>query len=339
MNKCDNTTMKFTCYSRVTLSAILLIAVTLVSCRGQLSDKPPIHPQQNMYFQERFNAQQENPFFDDNRSMRPPVAGTVARGALRDNPELYEGVDEGGDYIEEFPVELTSELLYRGMDRYDIFCTMCHGGTGDGQGIIMTGQYGYVPAPSFHDQRVRELPVGEIYSAIYNGVRTMPSYRSQIPVEDRWAIVAYVRALQESHNVDEETLRGYDVDIAALQDAYIQEQERLAALEEERAVSEEEGDVSVERGQQLFTQNGCQACHSVDGSPMIGPSMAGLYGSEVELDDGSTVTADEEYLYESIVDPGASVTAGYANVMPAFGHLSDDDINSLIEYIKSLEDE
>jgi hypothetical protein len=91
MNKCDNTTMKFTRHSRVTLSAVMLIAVTLVSCRGQLSDKPPIHPQQNMYFQERFNAQQENPFFDDNRSMRPPVAGTVARGALRDNPELYEG--------------------------------------------------------------------------------------------------------------------------------------------------------------------------------------------------------------------------------------------------------
>ncbi len=339
MNKCDNTTMKFTRHSRVTLTALMLIAVTLVSCRGQLSDKPPVHPQQNMYFQERFNAQQENPFFDDNRSMRPPVAGTVARGALRENIELYEGIDEDGDFVDEFPVDVTRDLLYRGQDRYDIFCTMCHGGTGDGQGIIMTGQYGYVPAPSFHDARVRELPLGEIYSAIYNGVRTMPSYRSQIPVEDRWAIVAYVRALQQSQNIDEETIREFDVDIAALQEAHIQEQERLAALEEERAVADEPGEVSADLGRQLFTQNGCQACHSIDGSPMIGPTMAGLYGSEVELDDGSTVTADEEYLYESITDPGASVTAGYANVMPAFAHLSDDEINSLIEYIKSLEDE
>ncbi len=331
--------MKFTRHSRVTLTALMLIAVTLVSCRGQLSDKPPVHPQQNMYFQERFNAQQENPFFDDNRSMRPPVAGTVARGALRENIELYEGIDEDGDFVDEFPVDVTRDLLYRGQDRYDIFCTMCHGGTGDGQGIIMTGQYGYVPAPSFHDARVRELPLGEIYSAIYNGVRTMPSYRSQIPVEDRWAIVAYVRALQQSQNIDEETIREFDVDIAALQEAHIQEQERLAALEEERAVADEPGEVSADLGRQLFTQNGCQACHSIDGSPMIGPTMAGLYGSEVELDDGSTVTADEEYLYESITDPGASVTAGYANVMPAFAHLSDDEINSLIEYIKSLEDE
>lgn len=339
MNKCDNTTMKFTRHSRVTLSVIMLIAVTLVSCRGQLSEKPPVHPQQNMYFQERFNAQQENPFFADNRSMRPPVEGTIARGGLRENTELFEGIDEDGDFVEDFPVDITRDLLYRGQDRYDIFCTMCHGGTGDGQGIIMTGQYGYVPAPSFHDERVRVLPVGEIYSAIYNGVRTMPSYRSQIPVEDRWAIVAYVRALQQSQNVDEETLQQYDVDIAALQEEYIQEQERLAALEEERTVSEAEGDVSIERGQQLFTQNGCQACHSVDGTPMIGPTMAGLFGEDVELDDGSIVTADEEYLYESITEPGASVTAGYANVMPAFGHLSDDDINSLIEYIKSLEDE
>lgn len=339
MNKHNHISMNLPFCSRGSLAAVLLLAVTLVSCRGQLSDKPPVQPQQNMFYQERFNAQQENPFFDDNRAMRMPVEGTVARGELRDNIELYEGITEGGgDFVEENPMEITEELLYRGQDRYDIFCSMCHGGTGDGRGIIMEGQYGYVPAPSFHEQRIREQPDGEIYSAIYEGVRTMPSYKTQIPVEDRWAIVAYVRALQQSQNVEEEIVREYGIDIAALQEAYIREQEALAEREELAAV-DDDGDISVERGEQLFTRQGCQACHSVDGTDGVGPSLLGLYGSEREIDDGTTATADEDYLYESLVEPGERVTAGYANVMPAFGHLSDDEIYSLIEYIKSLEDE
>lgn len=336
MNKCDHFSMINS--TRFSLIAVLAVALTLVSCRGQLSDKPPVHPQQNMYFQERFNAQQENSFFENNMAMRAPVEGTVARGELRDNIALYEGITENGDFVEEFPMEITKEFLYRGQDRYDVFCTMCHGGTGDGQGIIMTGQYGYVPAPSFHLDRILAMPDGEIYSAIYNGIRNMPSYATQIPVEDRWAIVAYVRALQESQNADEEILREYNVDIAALQAAYTQEQERLAELEEEQT-SDSESEVSIERGQQLFTQNGCQACHSVDGAAMIGPTLAGLFESEREFTDGSTAVADEEYLYESITEPGARITAGYDNVMPPFGHLSDDDVYSIVEYIKSLEEQ
>lgn len=328
--------MKFnTGYS---LLVILTVAVTLVSCRGQLSEKPPVDPQQNMYSQERFNAQQENPFFDNNMAMRAPVEGTVARGERRDNIALYEGINENGEYIDEIPMEMTKEFLYRGQNRYDIFCTMCHGGTGDGQGIIMTGQYGYVPAPSFHLERILEMPDGEIYSAIYNGIRNMPSYATQIPVEDRWAIVAYVRALQESQNADEDILREYNVDIAALQSAFTQQQEQMAELEEEQA-SDSENEISIERGQQLFTRNGCQACHSVDGAAMIGPTLAGLFGSEREFTDGSTAVADEDYLYESITEPGARITAGYDNLMPPFGHLSDDDVYSIVEYIKSFEDQ
>ncbi len=322
---------------RYPLLSVLILAFAMVSCRGQLSDKPPIHPQQNMYFQDRYNAQQENLFFEDRRAMRTPVEGTVARGNLRDNLELHEGTYADGEFLDENPMEITEEFLYRGKDRYDIYCTMCHGGVGDGQGIIMTGEYGYVPAPSFHEERIREMPDGEIYSAIHNGVRTMPSYRNQLPVEDRWAVVAYVRALQQSQNVPEDILREYDIDIAALDQAYIQEQEAIAELEEQR-VPDDEGEVSVERGEQLFTQQGCQACHSTDGTEMIGPSMAGLFESDVELDDGSTVTADEDYLYESIVNPQDQITAGFDPVMPAFGHLSDDEIHSLIEYIKSLAD-
>lgn len=336
MNKCDHFSMFNS--TRFSLLAVLAGALTLVSCRGQLSEKPPVHPQQNMYFQERFNAQQENPFFENNMAMRAPVEGTVARGELRGNIELYEGIDENGEFVDEIPMEMTKEFLYRGQDRYDVFCTMCHGGTGDGQGIIMTGQYGFVPAPSFHLERILEMPDGEIYSAISNGIRNMPSYATQIPVEDRWAIVAYVRALQESQNADEDILREYNVDIAALQAEYTQQQEQMAELEEERT-SDSESEISIERGQQLFTQNGCQACHSVDGAAMIGPTLAGLFDSEREFSDGSTAVADEDYLYESITEPGARVSAGYNNVMPTFGHLSDDDVYSIIEYIKSLEDQ
>ncbi|MEX2436355.1 MAG: cytochrome c, partial [Balneolaceae bacterium] len=158
------------------IGSLLLISMMLMSCRGQISEKPPIHPQQNMDFQERFNAQEENPFFADNRAMRTPVEGTIARGNLKDNSALYEGVDENGNFVEEIPFELTRAFLYRGKERYDIFCTPCHGGTGNGQGIVMTGGYGYVPAPTYHSERSRNLPDGEFYSAITNGIRNMPSY-------------------------------------------------------------------------------------------------------------------------------------------------------------------
>ncbi|MEX1011440.1 MAG: c-type cytochrome [Balneolaceae bacterium] len=318
-------------------ATLLLAAVTLVSCRGQISDKPPIQLQRNMMQQDRFNAQQENTFFEDNRSMRLPVEGTIARGEMRENLEYHEGIDESGEFTDQIPVELTRSFLYRGKERYDIFCATCHGGTGDGRGIIITGQYGYVPPPSFHDNRILEMPDGEIYSAIYNGVRTMPSYRSQVPVQDRWAIVAYIRALQSSQNVPEAEMEQYDVDLSELQRAWTEEQELLAAREAEReAAAGPPAEASADRGRELFTQQGCQACHSTDGVSGIGPTLADLYQKEVELQDGSTVTADEEYLRESIVEPSAKISAGYPAAMPPFAHLADDEIDSLIEYIETL---
>lgn len=336
-NKRDQIFMKLS--KRFSSLAVFLMAVTMISCRGQLSDKPPIHPQQNMYHQDRFNAQEENPFFEDNRSMRPPVEGTIARGQLKQDKGFFTGIDEDENYVEENPMTLTSDFLYRGQDRYDIYCSVCHGGVGDGQGIIMTGQYGYVPAPSFHTDQIRDMPDGQIYSAIYHGVRTMPDYRTQIKVEDRWAIVAYVRALQESQTMPEEMIREYDVDIAALEEAQTRELEAEAEIEEE--LDDDElplDDVSAERGEQLFAMQGCQACHSTDGSAMIGPTLSGVYDHEVELDDGSTVTADEDYLFESIVEPAAKIVAGYPNVMQPYAHLDEDEVDSLIEFIKTLAD-
>lgn len=299
------------------------------------SEKPPIMPQQNMAFQDRFNAQEENAFFEDGRSMRMPVEGTIAQGKRRDDGKYYDGTDDSGNFVETIPAELTSDLLYRGKDRYDIFCSVCHGGTGDGRGIIMTGQYGYVPAPTFHSDRIRGLPDGEIYSAIANGVRNMPSYASQIPVEDRWAIVAYVRALQESQYVPEPEMENYSVDLASLKEEYRLEKEKAEALAAARAGDQAEEEISVSRGEGLYTMYACQTCHSVDGSMLVGPSFKNLYGNVRPLDTGETVMADEDYLYESITMPSAKIASGYNNVMPAYDYLTDGEVKSLIEFIKA----
>ncbi|MGF1669863.1 MAG: c-type cytochrome [Balneolaceae bacterium] len=319
------------------ISLLLFTSLVLMSCRGQKTEKPPIHPIQNMDDQNRFNAQQENRFFEDNRSMRMPVEGTVARGLLKEDVEYYEGLQPDGSFVENIPMPVSESFLYRGKDRYDIYCSVCHGGTGDGRGIIMTGQYGYVPAPTFHSDRLRELPVGELYSAITNGVRNMPSYETQIPVDDRWAIVAYIKALQRSQFVPEEEMQQFDVDLAALIQQY--EIEQMDREEREAARAEADpGDVSAERGEQLYTRYVCNTCHSVDGSRLVGPSFADLYGSEVPLEDGTTVIADEDYLYESIVEPGAKVVQGYPNVMQSYNYLSESELHSLIEFIKAQSD-
>lgn len=319
------------------IAILLFISLMLMSCRGQLSEKPPISPQQNMQFQNRFNAQENNEFFANNMSMRPPVEGTIARGDLRQNSELFEGRDENGDFITEIPLDVTQSFLYRGQERYDTFCTPCHGKTGDGQGIIMTGQYGYVPAPSYHRQASYDMTDGEFYSAITEGIRSMPAYNTQIKVEDRWAIVAYIRALQRSQNVPREEIERYDVDIAQLETEYEALRQREEALAEERA-SDDEEEISAERGEQLYTANACQTCHSLDGSRLVGPSFAGLYGSDRQFEDGSATEADEEYLRNSIVNPGDDVLEGYNNVMPPYNYLSDGEIQSLVEFIKAQSD-
>ena len=177
---------------------IAFIAVVIGSgCRGTRSDEAPVHLNLNMDFQERYDPQEANPFFADNRSMRQPVPGTIARGTLREDEEFYEGRTEAGSYIEDIPVPTTRELLVRGQERYNIFCTPCHGSAGDGEGIITTA-YAFTPAPTFHSERLRDVQDGYIFDVITRGVRTMPSYAHQVPVADRWAIVAYVRALQRS---------------------------------------------------------------------------------------------------------------------------------------------
>ncbi len=181
---------------------VLAAVLALSGCRGMVSEAPPIHPNLNMDFQEKFEAQEANPYFADGRAMRMPVAGTVARGFLRSDASLYLGRTEAGGYVADMPVPVTRELLLRGQERYNIYCSVCHGKSGNGLGIIMTGGYGYTPAPSYHDDRLRDVEDGYVYDVISNGVRSMPGYAQQIAVADRWAIVAYIRALQRSQNAE-----------------------------------------------------------------------------------------------------------------------------------------
>ncbi len=317
---------------------LLLASVLFMSCRGQKSEKPPVHPNLNMDFQNRFNAQEENEFFADNRAMRPPVEGTVARGLLKEDVEYYEGLNPDSSFVEDIPMEVTGSFIYRGQDRYDIYCSVCHGGTGDGRGIIMTGDYGYVPAPSFHSNRLREVPDGEIYSAIANGIRNMPSYATQIPVEDRWAIVSYVRALQRSQYIPEDQMQQFDVDLADLMQRYEEEQQALAQEREAAAAADAGAEVSASRGESLYTQYACNTCHSLDGSRLVGPSFQNLFGNDRPLEDGSVVTADEDYIYESITEPSAKVAEGYPNVMQPYDYLSESELQSLIEFIKAQSD-
>ena len=185
--------------------SLVLGALVLTGCRGTLSDKPPIHPNPNMDFQEKFEAQEVNTFFEDRRAMRAPVPGTIARGFLKEDTRFYVGREADGSYVTVAPIPVTREVLLRGRERYNIYCTMCHGTAGDGQGIIMTGNYGYVPAPSYTRPDLLTAPDGYMYDVITNGVRypNMPGYAQQISVADRWAITVYIRALQRSQNAAE----------------------------------------------------------------------------------------------------------------------------------------
>jgi cytochrome c len=146
--------------------------------------------------QPKYKPQSESPFFADGATMRRPVAGAVARGQLHADAVLFTGKDSSGNYVRLIPVIVDMTSLQRGRQRFDIYCSPCHSRAGDGRGIMTTR--GYVPPPSFHEERLLAMPEGQIFDVITNGVRNMPSYRHQIPPEDRWAIVAYLRALQRS---------------------------------------------------------------------------------------------------------------------------------------------
>lgn len=181
------------------LSGILSLLVLAGCYRGQPSGKPPIHLNPNMDTQEKYKPMRESTFFTDHMDMRTPPEGTVARGELREDKVLYEGKNPGGSLVSTNPLPVTTALLKTGQERFNIYCSPCHSRAGDGKGIITKYRYP-VPPTNLHDQRLLDLPDGLFFDVITHGIRNMPSYAHQIPVETRWAIVAYVRALQLTQN-------------------------------------------------------------------------------------------------------------------------------------------
>jgi len=175
--------------------------------------RPRIHPVADMDFQPKYLTQARSPFFEDGRTMRPPIAGTVAQDNLDANEHLHRGKVDG-EWADTFPMPVDMVMMNRGRQRFDIYCATCHGLTGDGQGIIhlrarergemSREENAWRPPTSLYAQSVLDQPVGQLYGTVANGYQTMPGYASQIPVEDRWAIVLYVRALQRSRDASVE---------------------------------------------------------------------------------------------------------------------------------------
>jgi mono/diheme cytochrome c family protein len=192
---------------RALLTTLALVILT-TGCTGGVSGEPPVVGIRNMYNQPRYDTQERQPFFADQRSMRPQVEGTVSR-------EMEKGFDsstglgaQSKSWINAIPERVVASLggreamMARGKDRYNIYCAVCHSIAGDGNGMVSRratalGASGLI-ARSFHDDRLRHMPDGQLFATISNGVRNMPSYAHNLPVNDRWAIVQYVRALQLS---------------------------------------------------------------------------------------------------------------------------------------------
>jgi len=165
-----------------------------------------IHIIQDMDSQPKYKAQRENPFFADNRADRPAIDGTVAVDDERADDHFYKG-KVGADWARTFPsqIALNDATMDRGRQRFGIYCTPCHGQVGQGDGMVakradQLAQGTWVPPSNITQENLRNMPVGELFNSITNGVRNMPGYGPQIKTEDRWAIIMYVRALQRSRS-------------------------------------------------------------------------------------------------------------------------------------------
>jgi hypothetical protein len=170
----------------LTFATVLIALAAGVGCRQDMHDQPkyiPLRP---------------SDFFGDGRSERPLIEGTVARGHLDDDTAYYTGRGPDGQFVNEFPFPVTKDVVERGQDRFNIYCAPCHDRLGNGNGKIV--RRGYRHPPSYHIDRLRQVPNGYIYDVIASGFGAMPDYAAQIQPPDRWAIVAYVRALQLAAN-------------------------------------------------------------------------------------------------------------------------------------------
>ncbi len=174
---------------RLTVVAIVLCAAALTGCR------------QDMHQAARYDPLEQSPLFGDQRSARPLVEGTVPRGFLREDKAFYTGKGPDGQLLDTIPVKVDKALLLRGQDRFNVYCSPCHGKTGDGNGMIV--QRGFKQPTSYHTDRLRAQPVGYFYDVITNGFGAMQDYSAQVAPADRWAVAAYIRALQFSRHAGE----------------------------------------------------------------------------------------------------------------------------------------
>ena len=164
---------------------VLWVCLVFLGCRQDMHDQPKIEPLE------------AHSFFADGMGSRVLPEGTVARGFLREDTRLWEGKNDDGSLVDRLPVTLDRALVERGRERYDIYCSVCHDATGGGRGMIV--RRGFKQPRPLYEQRLVEMPVGYFFDVMTNGFGLMSSYAKQVPVEDRWAIAAYIRALQVSH--------------------------------------------------------------------------------------------------------------------------------------------
>ena len=179
------------------LSAFALVsAVALSGCvRGCTSSRPPIHPNPSMDDQPKVLPQAASEFFFDGESMRQPVPGTIPIGGLKEDTAFFTGKGADGQFVAKIPVTVDDALRERGHQRYTIYCQPCHDARGDGKGILF--QRASVPTASYHQDKILNYPDGQIFDVITNGNGLMAGYKWPIPPADRWAIVSYVRELQQ----------------------------------------------------------------------------------------------------------------------------------------------
>lgn len=187
-------------YAYYALAFLVVAVVSLAGLRSCTSTRNPIELFDDMVRQPKYKAQGRSEFFADGRTDRPIPANTVARGELQADDHRYRGKNPDGTYAVGFPASLpvTNALIARGQQRFTIYCSPCHGALGDGQGI--TKPYGMTATPTYHDDRLRQMPEGQIFNTITNGLNTMMAYGDKLPADDRWAVIAYLRALQRAQN-------------------------------------------------------------------------------------------------------------------------------------------
>jgi len=193
-------------YAYFTLAFVVVLLLSVMGFRGMKSTRPPIEVFPDMDHQAKYKPQAESKFFADGRADRAIPVGAIPHGrTVNADPDFlkaddfhYAGKNADGSFARGYPIEVTDALVHRGQNRYMIYCYPCHGALGDGNGI--TKSYGMVVTPSYHDDRLRAMAEGEIFNTITHGKNTMFSYADKLSTDDRWAVVAYVRALQRSHH-------------------------------------------------------------------------------------------------------------------------------------------